>query len=78
MYNTAGNIVPFFLEIGENDFPNLRNQRVAMLKTLEAEAGRVEAMERLGHNHFEISLDHGNMGNPWSRQVVERMEGPLR
>ena len=78
VYNTAGNTVPFFLEIGENDFPNLRNQHLAMLKTLESEAGRVEAMERLGHNHFEISLDHGNMGNPWSHKVVEWMERPFR
>ncbi len=78
VYNTAGNTVPFFLEIGENDFPNLRNQHAAMLRSLESEGGRVEAMERLGHNHFEISLEHGHMGNPWSRQVVERMERPLR
>ena len=40
MYNTAGNAVAFFLEIGENDFPDLRNQHVAMLKTPESEAGR--------------------------------------
>ena len=76
LYHTAGNTVPFFLEIGENDFPNLRNQHLAMLKTLRSEAGRVEGMERLGHNHFEISLDHGNLGNPWSRKVVEWMERP--
>ena len=76
VYNADGNTVPFFLEIGENDFPNLRNQHVAMLKTLESEAGMVEGMERQGHNHFEISLDHGNMGNPWSRKVAEWMGRP--
>ncbi len=73
MYNTAGNTVPFLLEIGEKDFPNLRNQHAAMLKSLESEAGKVEAMERQGHNHFEISLDHGNLENPWSCKVVDWM-----
>ena len=77
LYNTAGNSVPFFLEIGENDFPNLRIQHLAMIKDLKSEAGRVEEMERLGHNHFEISLDHGDLSNPWSRKVVEwLMENP--
>lgn len=71
IYHTVGNTTPFFLEIGENDFPNLRNQHVAMLKALESEAGKVEATERLGHNHFEISLDHGQLGNPWSTKVVD-------
>ena len=76
LYNAAGNSVPFFLEIGENDFPNLRDQHLAMLKTLKSAAGRVEEMERLGHNHFEISLDHGDLGNPWSRKVVEWIGRP--
>ena len=76
LYNTAGNSVPFFLEIGGNDFQNLRNQHPAMTKALKSQAGRVEAMERMGHNHFEISLDHGVLGNPWSRKVVEMMKRP--
>lgn len=74
LYNAVDNCVPFFLEIGENDFPNLRRQHLAMLQTLSVESGKVEAMERLGHNHFEISLDHGDMNNPWSRKVVEWMK----
>jgi len=69
--HTVGNTTPFFLEIGGNDFPNLRNQHVAMLKALESEEGKVEAMERLDHNHFEISLDHGQLGNPWSTKIVD-------
>ena len=73
MYNTAGNPVPFFLEIGGDDFPDLRRQHPEMVKALKSEAGRVEEMERVGHNHFEISLDHGNLDNPWSRTVVEWM-----
>ncbi len=71
IYNTAGNSVPFFLEIGGDDFPDLRHQHPEMVKALKSEPGRVEEMERLGHNHFEISLDHGSIGNPWSRKVVE-------
>ena len=73
LYNAADNSVPFFLEIGENDFPNLRQQHLAMLQTLSVESGKVEAMERLNHINFEISLDHGVMNNPWSRKVVEWM-----
>jgi acetyl esterase/lipase len=76
LYNTAGNSVPFFLEIGGNDFPNLRVQHPAIIKALKSEAGRVEEMERLGHNHFEISLDHGDLSNPWSRKVVEWLIDP--
>ena len=78
LYNIHGNSVPFFLEIGENDFPDLRGQHLDMVKALKSEAGnvegKVEEMERLGHNHFEISLDHGGLGNPWSRKVVDWME----
>ena len=74
LYNAVDNCGPFFLEIGGNDFPNLRHQHLAMVQTLSVESGKVEAMERLGHNHFEISLDHGDMNNPWSRKVVEWMK----
>ncbi len=73
VYNTDGNSAPFFLEIGGDDFPDLRRQHPEMVKALKSEAARVEEMERLGHNHFEISLDHGALGNPWSRKVVEWM-----
>ena len=76
LFNTAGNTVPFFLEIGENDFPNLRNQHLAMMASLKAEVGPVEEMERRGHNHFEISLDHGDPENPWSAEVRKWMNGP--
>ena len=76
VYNTSGNRTPFFLEIGENDFPTLRAQHAAMLKALQQHPGAVETMERQGHDHFNISLDHGDAGNPWSRKVREWMARP--
>ena len=36
IYNISGNTTPFFLEIGENDYDNLRNQHV-----VNAEGSRV-------------------------------------
>jgi hypothetical protein len=47
-----------------------------MLKALQQQPGAVEAMERQGHDHFNISLDHGDAGNPWSQKVREWMARP--
>ena len=76
VHNASGNRTPFLLEIGENDFSNLRNQHTAMLKALREQPGYVEALERRGHDHFQISLDHGDADNPWSQKVREWMAGP--
>ena len=73
VYNTSGNRTSFFLAIGENDFSTLRAQHAAMLKALQQHPGAVKTMERQGHDHFNISLDHGDAGNPWSRKVREWM-----
>ena len=59
VYNTAGNTVPFFLEIGENDFPNLRNQHVTMLKALEF-IGRVGGLELQGIDLITLN-DEGRL-----------------
>ena len=76
VHNAPGNRTPFLLEIGGNDFPNLRNQHPAMLKALQGQPGPVEEMVRQGHDHFQISLDHGESDNPWSRRVRELMARP--
>ena len=75
MYNTEGNATPFLLEIGSDDFDNLRAQHPRMLAALRSEAGYVEEMVREGHNHFQISLDHANPESPWTRRVREWMTG---
>ena len=75
MHNTEGNATPFLLEIGSDDFDNLREQHPRMLAALRREKGYVEEMVREGHNHFQISLDHGDPGSPWSRRVREWMAG---
>ena len=75
LHNVSGHTVPFLLEIGENDFPNLRQDHVAMLEALRAGDGEVTELERQGHNHFEISLDHGDPGSPWVARVLERLTG---
>ena len=75
VHNVAGNTTPFLLEIGENDFPNLRQDHVAMLDALRSQSGEVTELERKGHNHFEISLDHGDPDSPWVAKVLERLTG---
>ena len=75
MYNTEGNVTPFLLEIGSDDFDNLRAQHPRMLEALRAEQGYVEEMVRKGHNHFQISLDHAGPDSPWTLRVREWMAG---
>ena len=75
MYNTEGNATPFLLEIGSDDFDNLRDQHPRMLTALRSERGYVEEMVREGHNHFQISLDHADTESPWTRRVREWMTG---
>jgi acetyl esterase/lipase len=76
LYNVEGNTTPFLLEIGEDDFPNLRSQHVEMMRSLHSQAGYVEEMERQGHNHFLISLDHADPKSPWTARVRQWMTLP--
>ena len=70
-----GNATPFLLEIGGDDFDNLRAQHPRMLAALRSQPGYVEELVREGHNHFQISLDHGDPASPWVRRVREWMGG---
>ena len=73
MYITEGNTTPFLLEIGSDDFDNLRAQHPRMVEALRSQGGYVEEMVREGHNHFRISLDHASPDSPWVRRVREWM-----
>ena len=73
MYNAGGNTTPFLLELGSDDFDNLRSQHPRMMSALRSEQGYVEEMVREGHNHFQISLDHADTDSPWTRRVREWM-----
>ena len=73
LHNTGGNTTPFLLEIGTDDFDNLRAQHPKMLEALRSQPGYVEEMVREGHNHFGISLDHARADSPWVRRVREWM-----
>ena len=75
LHNTEGNTTPFLLEIGTDDFDNLRAQHPRMLAALRSQHGYVEEMMREGHNHFRISLDHASAESPWVRRVREWMTG---
>ncbi len=76
LYNVEGNTTPFLLEIGEDDFPNLREQHPLMAEALRGQRAYVEEMERQRHNHFQISLDHANVESPWTCRVREWMTRP--
>ena len=73
VYNTEGNATPFLLEIGSDDFDNLRAQHPRMFAALRSQQGYTEEMVREGHNHFQISLDHADPDSPWVRRVREWM-----
>ena len=73
LHNVEGNDVPFLLEIGSDDFDNLRAQHPRMLEALRSQPAYVEEMVREGHNHFRISLDHADPDSPWVRRVVQWM-----
>ena len=73
--NTEGNATHFLLEIGSDDFDNLRIQHPRMLDALRSQQGQVEEIVRQGHNHFQISLDHADPDSPWTRRVREIMAG---
>ena len=75
LHNTEGNTTPFLLEIGGDDFDNLRSQHPRMLAALRSQPGYVEEMVREGHNHFRISLDHADPESPWVQRVREWMSG---
>ena len=75
VYNTEGNTTPFLLEIGGEDFNNLRAQHPRMLAALRSQPCRVEEMVREGHNHFRISLDHADPESPWVQRVRQWMAG---
>ena len=75
VYNTEGNTTPFLLEIGGEDFDNLRVQHPRMLAALRSQPCRVEEMVREGHNHFRISLDHADPESPWVQRVRQWMAG---
>ena len=77
VYNAEGNRVPFLLEIGSDDFENLRAQHPRMLEALRLQQVYVEEMVREGHNHFGISLDHADPNSPWVRRVREWMTGKV-
>lgn len=76
LQHTAGNQTPFFLEIGEYDFDNLRGQHPRMARQLRAAGGPVREMERAGHNHFQISLDHADPQSPWQLEAQRMMLAP--
>ena len=75
VYNTEGNATPFLLEIGSDDFDNLRAQHPRMLAALCSQPGYVEEMVRQGHNHFQISLEHADPESPWTHRVRESLTG---
>ena len=76
--HVEGNTTPFFVIIGENDYPNLRDQFPKMVGALNAQAGPVEAMEMPGVDHYEISLAHGEANGSWATKVREWMASPPR
>ena len=76
LIHVAGNHVPFLLEIGEHDFPNLKAQHPVMFQALQQQPGRVEVMERPALNHFQISLDNGEERGAWAKKVRQWLADP--
>ncbi len=72
----AGNTVPFFVIIGENDGPEHRSHYHAMVKALQKEQGPVECLDIKEVNHFGSGLIAGDTDGVWATKVREWMNTP--
>ncbi|MCH9010844.1 MAG: alpha/beta hydrolase [Chloroflexi bacterium] len=72
----AGNQVPFFIIVGENDAEEHRSYYHAMVEALGKERGPVESADIEGVNHYEISLWCGEPDSLWATTVRQWMNSP--
>jgi len=68
--HTARAGVPYFFTWGENDFPRIRRQNIAMVAALRAQGAPVEALEIAGASHFDTNLTAADPRAPWTETAL--------
>ena len=74
--HVAGNRVPFYMVVGDDDMPDLMRQAPVMANALKAQPGYVELAEYEGFDHFKISVDCGDADGVWATTVRLWMADP--
>ena len=74
IHYVAGNCTPFFLAVGEHDFPVLHAQAYAMATALRQEHAPVELLEVAGADHFQINMWASDPIYPWAQRVRALMQ----
>jgi acetyl esterase/lipase len=62
--------VPFFLTWGENDFPRIRRQNLAMAAALKARGVLRAELEIAGASHFATNLTAADPRSPWTETAL--------
>ena len=71
LFQTSGNVTPFFITIGENDRDEHRNGFRDMVAALGKERGRVDSLDNKDLNHFTNGLIAGEIDGLWAVKVRE-------
>ena len=73
VHQTAGNQTPFFIAVGERDYPVLYEQAFAMETALRRAEGTVELIEIPNSDHFQMSQYGGDPNHTWVQRVKSWM-----
>lgn len=74
IHYVAGNRTPFFLAVGEDDFPVLHAQAYTMAAALLQEHGPVELLEIADADHFQVNMRASDPTYLWVQRVRALMQ----
>jgi arylformamidase len=64
---------PFFLTWGENDFPRIKRQNLAMAAALRAQGAKFDELEIAGASHFETNLTGTDPRSLWTETAISML-----
>ncbi|MGQ4809119.1 hypothetical protein NKDENANG_02521 [Candidatus Entotheonellaceae bacterium PAL068K] len=76
LHHVPGNRTPFFLAVGEQDYPVLYEQAYAMAAALRQQDGCMEILEVAAADHFQMSMRGGDPEDDWVQTVRAWMQHP--
>jgi acetyl esterase/lipase len=62
--------VPYFLTWGENDFPRIRRQNVAMVAQMRSRGAAITELEIAGASHFDTNLTAADPRSAWTETAL--------
>jgi acetyl esterase/lipase len=68
--HVTSNAPPFFIAIGESDFPVIRQHGVRMRDALAEANVRTVFVDLAAHDHFAMSERSVESGHPWLREAA--------